>query len=79
MGGGVVLIIAHTADCRPHNALSGALWRFLSGEASHEGHKGYKRRLEAHGALGSVTVGDRGHVVAFVWAVGAQGRGEAQA
>ncbi len=39
----------------------------------------YKRRLEAHGALGSVTVGDRGRVVAFVQAVGAQGRGEAQA
>jgi hypothetical protein len=37
VGGGVVLIIAHTADCRPHNALPGALWRFLSGAASHEG------------------------------------------
>jgi len=42
VGGGVVLIIAYTADCRPHNALSGALWRFLSGAASTRAHKGYR-------------------------------------
>jgi len=52
--GGVVLIAAYTFAHGPRDALSGALGRFLAAQRALTAHKGYKRLLAAHGALGSV-------------------------